>query len=132
MVVGLVVILVESFHRADVIALALRFGRDRLSLLYSLPAHLLRGGRGCANERIGTLADGNTPIGHGTIGVGCADCREGFDRLRPEERVQECDRVIELLLRCRGAGNREVDLADFRVGAAVIVYLARRGVCAQQ
>ena len=112
-VIELVVVAVERADRRDVILfpLGLRPGGDRL--VDRLQSGLQRRRAGREPQRV-PVAHRDAPIAHRAAGLGLGDGGKGLDRLRVPERVQDPDRLIELLLRRGSAGNRKVDLTGRR------------------
>ena len=96
--VDLVVVLVVLLQRTEPVALALRLRSDGLTLLDRIEPALQSDRVERADKRVGSLADGDSPICDGARRISFGDGIESLDGLRKVERMQHCQRTVELLL----------------------------------
>ena len=109
-------VLVVELDRREPIALALGLGADRLALLHRLQAVLQDGGGQRQDQRVGTVADRDAPIGDGALRIGRGGFGECLDAVRIKERMHQRDAAIEFLLRLRSAGGLEGHAAELLCG----------------
>lgn len=121
-VIELVPVPVERRAGTDIVPLALGLGADGLGPRHRLGTRFEGALAGRVPERV-PVAHRHAPVAHGTGRVGLGHPGERLDRLLVPERVQDRDRTVQLLLRRRGAGGREMHLAE-RSTARVGVLLA--------
>ena len=123
--IDLVVVLVVRLDRQKPVTLAFGLGTDRLTLLHRLQSVLQNGGGQRQDQRVGTMADRDAPVGDRALWVGGSGFGEGLDAVRIEERMHHCQAAVEFLLRLRRARGLEVH-------AAQSLRPRRRGECACQ
>jgi hypothetical protein len=125
------VVLEEGRQRLDPVALAFGPRRRGAGAFDGLPATLERRGREGRDQRVQALADRHAPPRHGAVGLRLGKGGEGLPGGREVEGVQHRQRVVEALLRLRGARDREVHAAEVPA-VAVLVRLGGGGGRRQQ
>ena len=108
--VDLVIVLVVKLDRRQPVALAFGLGTDRLTFFRRLPSILQDRSRQRQDQRVGTVADRDSPVGDGAMRVG-RGIGKGLDAVWIDERVHHREAAVEFLLRLRRARGLEVHTA---------------------
>jgi hypothetical protein len=110
--VDLVVVFVVKLDRREPVALALGLGADRLTLFHRFPSVLQDRSGKRQDQRVGTVADRDAPVGDCALRIGGSGVGEGLDAVRIDERVHHREAAVEFLLRLRRARRLEVHAAE--------------------
>ena len=102
-----VVVLVELLQRSEPVALTLRLRCEGLTFFNRVEPALQRGRVKRADQRVGSLADGDAPIRDGAGGIHRGNGIERLDGFGKVERMQHGQCAVELLLGLGRAGGLE-------------------------
>ena len=125
-VVDLVGILIEDFHGADIIPLALRFGSGSFCRLHSSPSQFQIGWRGYFPERM-VVGHGYSPGGHAAEGICFRYSGESRGRFSIPERMEHGHGAIELRLHGGLARSLKIHFAQLFWFAGGVFMLRRGG-----